>query len=477
MKRAAVVSRALVLPALAMLAGCAVGPNYSRPSVPAPPQFRGAEGTGDAKSSPSTSLADTKWFDLFHDDALKQLVETALRQNFDLRIAAERVLQGRAQMGVIQSARLPNIDATGGFNLSRVSLVGAFPITPAPGVSLDTSYTQAGFSLGWELDVWGRVRRLNEAARAQYLASEEGRRGVVTTLIADVTSLYFQLRELDLELSIAQQNRKVGEDNLRLTTLRKNRGAATGLDVHQAEQLLYTATAQIAATERAIAQTENALSLLLGESPQEIPRGKTLEQLAVPLEIPAGLPSALIDRRPDIREAEQNLIAANAEIGVAKAAYFPQINLTGFLGGQSRALQNLFTGPARQWTGAVPAFDLPIFNAGRIRANVRLTEAQQREALINYEKTIETAFREVSDALIGYRKTSEQRAQQEQLLKALQETDRLSTLRYQGGLDSYLQVLDAERNRFQGELALAQLRQQEVLAVVQLYRALGGGWE
>ncbi len=319
-----------VVPAL-LLAGCAVGPNYSRPAVPSPPQFRGDQGTAEAKS-----LADTKWFDLFHDETLKQLVETALKQNFDLQIAAQRVLEARAQLGVIQSARLPNVDATGGFNLSRGSLIGSFPLAPPPGVSLDSSYTQAGFSLGWELDVWGRVRRLNEAARAQYLASEEGRRGVVTTLIADVTTQYFQLRELDLELDIATQNRKVGEDNLRLTTLRKNRGAATGLDVHQAEQLLYTATAEIAAVEREIAQTENALSLLLGQNPGDIPRGKKLEELTVPPAVPAGLPSTLLERRPDIRQAEQELIAANAQIGVAKAQYFPQITLTGFLGGQSR---------------------------------------------------------------------------------------------------------------------------------------------
>ena len=463
--------RSLALVPLVVLAGCAVGPNYSRPNVPAPPQFRAAESPGGTKS-----LAETKWFDLFHDDTLKQLVDTALAQNFDLKIAAERVLEARAQLGVIQAARLPNIDATGGFDLQRGSRIGSSKFVPA-GVSLDTSYTQAGFSLGWELDVWGRVRRLNEAARAQYLASEEGRRGVVTTLIADVSSTYFQLRELDLELDIARQNRTVGEDNLRLTTLRKNRGAATGLDVYQAQQLLYTATAEIAALERAIAQTENALSLLLGRNPGDIPRGKTLEEVMAPPEVPAGLPSALLERRPDIRQAEQQLIAANAQIGVAKAQLFPQINLTGFLGGQSRALQDLFTGPARLWNGALPAFDLPVFNAGRLRANVRLTEAQQREALANYRKIIETAFREVSDALIGYRKTSEQRAQEELLVKALVATDRLSTLRYQGGLDSYLQVLDAERNRFQGQLALAQLREQEILAVVQLYRALGGGWE
>jgi multidrug efflux system outer membrane protein len=217
--------------------------------------------------------------------------------------------------------------------------------------------------------------------------------------------------------------------------------------------------------------------LLLGQNPGDIARGKTLEELTAPPEVPAGLPSALLERRPDIRQAEQELIAANAQIGVAKAQYFPQITLTGFMGGQSRQLENLFTGPARLWSGGTPNFDLPVFNAGRVRANVRLTEAQQREALATYRKAIETAFREVSDSLVGYRKTGEQRAQEELLLQALRETSRLSTLRYQGGLDSYLQVLDAERNRFQGELALAQLREQEVLSVVQLYRALGGGWQ
>jgi multidrug efflux system outer membrane protein len=461
----------VTLPLLVLLTGCAVGPNYSRPNVPAPPQFRGAEGSTGTKS-----LADTKWFDLFQDDTLKQLVNTALEQNFDLRIAAERVLEARAQFGIVQADRYPTVDVTGGFAMQRPSKIGSSRFIP-PGFSLDSSYTQLGFSPSWELDLWGRVRRLNESARAQYLASEETRRGMVTTLVADVTTQYFQLRERDLELEIARKNRQVGEDSLRLTTLRKDRGAATGLDVHQAEQFLYTATAQIAAAEREIAQAENGLSLLLGRSPGDIPRGKRLEELTAPPQVPAGLPSDLLARRPDIREAEQRLIAANAQIGVAKAAYFPQITLTGFLGAQSRALQNLFTGPARFWNGSTPAVDLPLFNAGRVRSNVRLTEAQQRELVATYQKTIETAFREVSDALIGYRKVGEQRAQQELFVKALRETDRLSRLRYQGGLDSFLQVLDAERNLFQGELVLAQLREQEIDSVVQLYRALGGGWQ
>ncbi len=421
-----------------LLSACAVGPNYKRPAVQVPPQFRGA-GASDQATAPE-SLADLKWVDLFQDDALKQLITTALEKNFDLRIAAERVLQARALLGIERSSQFPALDAD-----------------------------------GWELDVWGRLRRLTEAARAQYLASEEGRRGVVTTLVSDVMTNYFRLRELDLDLSIALKNRDIARDSLQLTQLRHDRGAATGLDVRQAEQFLYTATAQIASAERSIGQTENALSLLLGQSPGDVKRGKALEEFKAPPQVPAGLPSSLLERRPDIRQAEQLLIAANARIGAARAEYFPQITLTGFLGVQSRALSNLLTGQARDWNTA-PAVTLPIFNAGRIRSNVRLTEAQQREALIGYQKTIQTSLREVSDALIGYGKTSEQRAQQELLVEALRETERLASIRYNGGLDSYLQVLDAQRNLFQGDLALAQLRQQELAAIVDLYRALGGGW-
>jgi NodT family efflux transporter outer membrane factor (OMF) lipoprotein len=462
--------RFVLAPALLILAGCAVGPNYKRPQTDVPSQFRGAE-----EGETNRSIADTKWFDLFQDDVLKQLVQTALDRNYDIRIAAERVLETRAQLGITKSNQYPTFAATAQFTAAINSREGAQRFIP-PGVNIDSSYTQAGFTVGWELDIWGRLRRLTESARAQYLASEEARRGVTTTLVADVSSRYFQLRELDLELEIARKTREIAENGLRLTTLRRNRGAATGLDVHQAEQLLYTATAQIANIERTVGQTENAINLLLGKDPGDVPRGKTLEEFIAPAEVPPGLPSALLERRPDIRQAEMNLVAANAEIGAAKAQFFPQISLTGFQGGQSRALVDLFTMPARFWNFA-PSATLPIFNAGRLRSNLHLTEAQEREALISYQKAIETAFREVSDALIGHRKTSEQRAQQELLVKALVETNRLSTLRYRGGLDSYLQVLDAERNLFQGELALAQLRSEELLAVVQLYRALGGGWQ
>ncbi len=461
--------RLLLVPMLLSLAGCAVGPNYRRPATPSIPQFRG-------ESSPTAqSIADTKWPELFQDDALRELVNTSLVQNYDVRIAAERILQARAQLGITQSQLFHTVSASGQFDAVRGSRIGGSRFVP-PSISLDSSYTQAGFSLGWELDVWGRLRRLTEAARAQYLATEEARRGVITTLVGDVTTAYFDLRELDLELEIARKTLDIAANSLRLTTIRRDRGVATGLDVRQAEQFLYTATSTIAAVERQIDQTENALSLLLGRSPGDIARGKTLEQIIAPAQVPPGLPSSLLERRPDIRQAERILVAANAEIGAAKAQYFPQISLTGFLGGQSRALSNLFIGNARSWNFA-PGAVLPIFTAGRLRANVRLTEAQEREAALNYERTIQGAFREVSDSLVGYGKTGEQRTQQELLVAALRETDRLSTLRYRGGLDSYLQVLDAERNLFTGELRLAQLRRDELLSVVQLYRALGGGWQ
>ena len=299
---------------------------------------------------------------------------------------------------------------------------------------------------------------------------------MITTLVSDVTSNYFNLREADLELTIANQTTEIAANGLRLTTLRKNGGTSTLLDVRQAEQFLYTATAQIAAAHRQIEQNENLLSLLLAKNPQAIDRGKELNELTAPPAIPAGLPADLLARRPDIRAAEQSLIAANANIGAAKAQYFPQIELTGLLGAQSRALTSLFTGPARDWN-FTPSVTLPLFNAGRIRNGVRLTEAQKQEALVGYEKSIQTAFREVSDALVNYHRTAEQRAQQELLVKALQDSVRLSNLRYTGGLDSYLQVLDAERNLFQGNLALARLKRDELVSIVSLYRALGGGWQ
>ncbi len=463
----------VVTAVLSLLTGCAVGPNYKRPVVQTPAQYRQpVPVTGPAEKP---SLSDLAWANLFHDDVITQLVKTALAQSHDLEAATQRVLEARAQLGITRSQLAPQVTASGSFTAARTSSIGSFNFIP-PGTNLAVSYTQAGLNLSWELDIWGRIRRLSESARAQYLAQEEARHGVVSSLIADVITTYLTMRELDLELEIGRKTRDVAENGLKLTKLRVERGVATGLDVRQAEQLLYTATAQIAATERAIAETENALNVLLGQNPGDVPRGKPLIELAGPSAVPAGLPSELLERRPDIRQAEDILIADNAQIGAAKALFFPQISLTSVLGVQSRALGDLFSGPARNESIA-PAGVLPLFNAGQLRNNLHLTEAQEQEAIANYRKVIQTSFQEVSNALADYEKNRQQRSQEELLVKALQDTDRLSTLRYKGGLDSYLQVLDAERNEFSGELTLAQLRKSELLSIVELYRALGGGWQ
>jgi outer membrane protein, multidrug efflux system len=435
-----------------------------------PPQFHGAPG----EAAPA-SIADLSPFDLFHDPVLTQLLKTAITQNNDLKIAVQRVLEARAQYGITRSNEFPSLDATGQFDAVRTSSVGSYTFVP-PGLNLSASYTQVGFSLSWELDVWGRLRRLTESARAQYLATEEAQHGVMSTVIADVTTDYLNLLELDMEIQIAQGTRVTAESGLKLTQYRHDRGAATGLDVRQAQELLYTATAQIAAAERLRGETEDALSVLLGQNPGAVPRGRKLVDFPEATTIPGGLPSRLLERRPDIREAEDSLISANAQIGAAEALYFPQISLTSFLGGQSRSLADLFTGPARQWAIA-PNADLSIFNAGRIRNGVHYAQAAKREMIANYQRAIENGFREVSDALIDHQKNMEQRKQEELFVNALEDANRLSELRYKGGLDSYLQVLDAQRNLFQGQLSLARLRRDELVSVVQLYRSLGGGWQ
>jgi NodT family efflux transporter outer membrane factor (OMF) lipoprotein len=453
-------------------ASCTLGPNYLRPAVAMPPAYRGA--TEATAQTGSASLADLPWFDLFNDATLTQLVNTALARNFDLQIAAERVLQARERVRIAHADQFPVAIGSAGAARSRVSEVGARPLPS--GFGPEISDMQAGFGLAWELDVWGRLRRVNEAARAQYFATEEARRGIVTTLVADVTDAYFALQTFDRQLVIAERTREVAVDGLRLTELRRDRGVATGLDVRQAQQLLYTATGQIASLRRQIAQTEDALSLLLGQTPGDVSRSRgAAERIAGPPPVPPGLPSSLLERRPDIRQAEQALVAANAQIGVARADYFPRIGLTGILGVESRALTDLLTAPAITW-GVGAAAAAPIFNAGRTRANVRLAESFERELLVNYQRTIYRALREVSDALAGYQNTNEQRTQQEQLVTAQRDAARLSTDRYQGGLDSYLQVLDAQRSLFRSELDLAGLQQQELGSIVELYRALGGGW-
>jgi outer membrane protein, multidrug efflux system len=453
-----------------LVAGCAVGPNYARPEVPTPAVFR-----ADTAHADLTSLADVKWFELFKDVRLQEMIRTALVQNFDLRDAVVRVELARANLGITRADQFPTIEASAGITSQRSAGSGSSPRPPGFGQSR-TFGTVTGDLLSFEFDVWGRLRRATEAARADLLASDNFRKAIITTLVNDVASAYFNLLELDMELAIARRTLLLREDSLTIIRNRERGGLGTILEVHQGEQLVHAAAQVIPDVEQLIEQTENQISLLLGGSPTTMARGLSLIDQEQPPAVPGGLPSALLDRRPDILVAEQNLVAANAMIGVAKAAYFPRISLTGFLGVQSDALTSLFSGPARIWQFA-PQVTQPIFNAGRLRSNVRLATAQQEFALIDYQRVIQTAFREVSDSLIQCQKVREIRTQQELLVATLQERSRLSYVRYQGGIDTLLNALDADRDLFDAELRLARTRRNELLALVQLYRALGGGWQ
>ncbi len=454
------------------LCGCAMGPDYKRPPVPAPPAFRGQEPDTSAPAD-GKSFGDLRWWEVFQDPELQGLIRTSLVNNYDVRIAAARILEARAQVGITRADQLPQVSAGFSAGRSRLSANG-FP--PAPAKLREEDNFKLSGSLSYEVDLWGRLRRASEAARAQLLASEEARATVLSTLVSDVATAYFRLRELDLELEIATRTLASRQASLRLVRLRRDRGVASALDVRQAEVLVNTAAAAIPDTQRQIEQTENQIRLLLGEGPGEIPRGRALTEQALTVAVPPGLPSTLLERRPDIRQAEALLVAANANIGAAKALFFPQITLTASDGLQSAALSRLFEGPSGFWAFAGQLLQ-PVFQGGRIWFNFQASKARQQQAVVVYEQVIQTAFREVSDALVAYRRTREFRAEQEALTASLIEYSRLSTLRYRGGVASYLEVLDAERQLFAAELDLARARRGELLAVVQLYKALGGGWQ
>jgi multidrug efflux system outer membrane protein len=463
---------AIAMVAASLFAGCTVGPNYRRPEVTPPAVFRGADA---APPADLTSLADVKWFDVFKDERLQDMVRTALEQNYDLREAVARVDAARANLGIIRADQFPTIDGSGDVTATRFSTGGILPIPE--GVPQQRTFGSVAVNLvSFEADIWGRLRRATEAARADLLANDDNRKAVITTVIAGVAGAYFNLLELDMELEIARRTLAGREDSLQLIKTRAEGGIATLLEVREGEQLVYGAAQVIPGTEQQIEQTENAIKLLLGEPPGEITRGRSLLEQQEPPSVPPGLPSSLLERRPDIRAAEQNLVAANAIIGVAKAAYFPRISLTGFLGFQSTELSSLFSGPTNAWQ-FFPQVTQPIFNGGRIRSNVKLAEAQQQIALVQYERVIQNAFREVSDALVQYRQTRLIRTQRELLEAALRDRSRLAYMRYRGGVGTLLNALDADRDLFEAELGLAQTRRDELLALVQLYRALGGGWQ
>jgi multidrug efflux system outer membrane protein len=464
---------ALVL-AAACFTGCTVGPNYRRPAAPIPANFRSP---GPLPAPEAASLADLNWWTVFQDPRLQDLVRAALTENYDLRTAVANVVAARASVGITRSNQFPQLSASGDIQYNRSSRDGALVLPSAIALSRERAFGEATLNLlSFEVDIWGRLRRATESARASLLAAEENRKAVVTTLVSDVATAYFSLCQLDEALEISRQTLAIREDSRRLIQTRQAGGIATLLDLRQAEQLVYTASEAIPGIRQQIEQTENQLTLLLGRNPGTIVRADVLTQERFPPDVPAGLPSALLERRPDIRAAEDNLIAANAQIGVAKAAYFPQLTLTGLLGGQSAQLSTLFSGPHSTWS-FIPQLTQPVFTAGRLTSTVRLSEAMKQSALVAYEKSVQTAFTDVSNALIAHQRVRESRVQQELLVAALVDRRNLAYTRYRGGVDTLLNALDADRDLFTAQLSLSQIRLNEVLSVVQLYKALGGGWQ
>jgi multidrug efflux system outer membrane protein len=451
-----------------VLSGCLVGPDYRRPEIAVPSTFRGAtpEAAQDARS-----FGDLEWWKVFQDEQLQNLVRIALEQNYDLRVAVARILQARSQVVIARSFQFPTADLAVAAPYDRQTGGNKTP-------NYETFLPQGGASVAWELDLWGRFRRATEAARADLLATEDFRRTVVLTLISDVARAYFTLRELDLEMEISTRTLATRADFLRLTKAREQGGVATLLDVRQAEQLYFTAAATIADLDRSTEQQENLISILVGNYPEAIPRGRPLTQqtLALPPVVPPGLTSALLGRRPDILQAEQQLVSANARIGEAKALLFPSVVISGFAGVGGAVINGSSFGPFGAFN-ALPTITLPFFNMGRLSANVDFNDARTQEALLRYQQSIQQAYGEVADALVGVRKRKEVREQNEASVAAQRDALRLSTMRYEGGVASFLEVLVTERDLFDLELVLAQSWRDEILAVVQLYKVLGGGWQ
>ena len=456
---------------LSLLAASASAQKNSK-APETPDTFRGSE---IASVTDQTSIGDLKWFEVFKDEELQRLVKTAMVQNYDLRAAMARINAARANLGLARSDQFPQFEVSADVTTTRDSKHG--PISTLGQVGRTRSVGSFFLNLlTFELDIWGRLRQQTKAARSELRASEEDRKAVTTIVVSDVAAGYFSLIELDSELEIDKRTLATREESLRIIKLKQQGGLATLLDVREAEQLVYQASKTIPDTERVIEQTENLISLLLGNNPGTIPRGQPLTQQKGLPSVPAGLPSSLLERRPDIRSAAAILEAQGALVRAAKAAYFPRISLTGLLGFQSNALSNLFTGPSGAWS-FVPQIAQPIFTGGRLKSNVKFARAQQEYALVQYQQTVQNAFREVSDALTEHRKVKETRMQQELLVATLKDRSRMAHLRYEGGVDTLLNALDSDRDLFDSELTLAQTQRNELLSLVQLYKALGGGWQ
>jgi len=455
---------ALLAPVL-LLAACTLGPDYKRPAVDTPPEFRGAVAP---PSEPS--LGDFGWWQVYADETLQGLIREGLAGNYDVRVAAARILDARAQVTIARSFQFPDVRGIASAPYQRVE--GEL----SPLQFRETFAPSGGLDFGYELDFWGRFRRGTEAARAEFLATEFGRRFVVTTLVSDLSSAYFSLRALDVQLEIARRTLDSRTQSLRLVQLREEGGVAGLIDVRQSEILVAGAAQTVPDIERQIEQTENLISILLGRAPAAVPRGRDLRAQVATTVLPAGVPARLLERRPDVQQAEQVLASATARIGVAKSDYFPRVFLSGAVQAGGLMVNGQMFGPQGIFS-VLPSFTLPIFNAGRVGAGVDAARARADEALLQYQQVIIGAFRDVSDSLVEYRKQQESRIQQEALVVAAIDTTRLANIRYSNGVSPYLEVLDSERQQFDAELGLVRTQLSEMLAVVRLYKALGGGWQ
>ena len=453
------------------LSGCLIGPNYRQPTVETPSSWRFEE-------KEARDVGNTAWWKQFDDPVLNELIQTAMKENKDIKIAAARVEEFMGRYGTTRAALFPQVSAGAMGGRSRsTEYSSSGSISPEDYVVLPTNPAnsfQAFLTASWEIDLWGKLRRATEASRANLLSMEEGRRAVILTLLTSVANAYVNLRNLDTQLEIANQTAKSREESYHLFQLRFQGGVISELELTQVKSEYEQALSFIPFLEKTITQQENALSVLLGRNPGPVPRGKKIDEFVFP-SVPAGLPSDLLTNRPDIRQAEQDLIAANARIGVAKSLYFPSISLTGLFGFASTDLSNLFTDPAKTWSWAVP-LTAPIFTGGAIQGQVQSAEAVQQQALLRYQQSIQTAFREVEDALIDQKRTREQLAIQAQQIQSLRNYVRFARLRFNSGYTSYIEVLDAERSLFNAELSHAQTKGALFQTLVNLYKAMGGGW-
>lgn len=451
---------------LLLLIGCAVGPDYKRPAIDAPTAWR-------VEEKEAKDLANTAWWEQFEDPVLNELIKTALKESDDLRIATARVEEYVGQYWVGRSGLFPQISGSASAGRARSSEEGMSSAATSALKNPVDNY-QVAFSGTWEIDLWGKLRRSTEAARADLLNTEEARQTVILSLVSSVANSYINLRNLDKQLEVAERTAKSRKDSYDLFKLRYEGGVISELELNQVKSEYEAALAKIPEIEKQIGLQENSLSVLIGKNPGPILRGKSMDELVLPA-VPSGLPSDLLEKRPDIRQAEQALIAANARIGVAKAQFFPTISLTGLFGWSSTALDNLFTGPAKVWNYAGNA-SVPIFTGGSLLGQLRATEAVQKQALFSYQSAIQNAFRDVDDALIDQKRTREQLEAQKRQVDALKEYARIARLRYENGYTSYMEVLDAERSLFNAELQHAQTQGTLFQALVNLYKAMGGGW-